>query len=153
MQVYPEKVTNEWIFQILSENKSNYDLPTYLGCLPELNGFYFLRKNGNLKDYTRDGWVWHQSSKYKIKGFEIMRVYKYVMFGYPKKVASRSFSKVEHFLLDDSSIVLIMYLGDSSIVPRQPHGNSKQPEPFNSTLPSTLEKIRNDHCYGPVQPT
>lgn len=138
------------MISVLESNKSNEEIPTYLGCLPKVNQCFLLQRYLNHFDSTRDGWIGHHSRSYKPKNTPLTVFYKNVMFGHPKKKPNKEFMKREYFLTEDDGIVLVVYYGDPTKFLHEPHGNSRRDEPFNSTLPSTLQLIKDEHNYGSV---
>lgn len=55
----------------------------------------------------------------------------------------KAFRKEVYFPIHDpQSVCVVHYIGDESISPMLPHGNSKKNQPFFKTKPSVLEQLR-----------
>ena len=61
----------------------------------------------------------------------------------------KEFKRYAYRLLNNDSKVLIQYIGDESVAPDFPHGNSKSNEVFHSTCKSVLKQVAS--CPDPPQ--
>jgi hypothetical protein len=89
------------------------------------------------EDWRCDQYRWFQNGmKYIPKNKPTMK--KYYFNTVTSNGPSKDFQRLAFQLLTDSSVMLIQYIGDSSVAEDFPHGNSHTTKPYIRVCPSVI---------------